>query len=125
MRAPNADHHLVAVLAPYGRNPCDYGRLRVRAGEVGLAEDGAFVARLDRVVIEMLLRGYLSSGTIRERVIPALLAQRVLMSWWRPAGSPAAACEACAFVAADPDVFCAVLVPLVVRSWAMRALAEW
>lgn len=125
MRAGQAERQLVAVVASYGRNRCDYGRLRVRASEVGLQEDGAFVVRLDRVVIEMLLREHLSSAAAREGVIPSLLAQRVLLSWWRPIESATAARDSWADVAADPEVLYAVLVPLVVKTWVMEALTGW
>jgi hypothetical protein len=112
----------VAVLGSYGRQRCDYDRLRARAYEIGLQGDGAIVVRLDRVVIELLLREHLTSTETREEIIPLLLAQRVLLSWWRPGTSPDASSAAMGAVA---EVLCAVLVPSVVKVWVMDALTNW
>ncbi len=120
-----AYRQLIAVVGSYGRTRCDYGQLRVHAGKVGFREDGAFVVRLDRVVIELLLREHMTSAANREEIIPRLLWQRVLLSWWRPKVSATAPCASWASVAGGPEVLCAVLVPSVVKTWVMEALTGW
>ncbi|MEJ3741712.1 hypothetical protein WEI85_00220 [Actinomycetes bacterium KLBMP 9797] len=111
---------MVAVVGAYGEGR-DHGHLRARAAEAGYRADGASVARLDRVVIELLLREHLTSSAIREDLVPRLLVRRVVVSWWRPS-APVAAPDLAWVSAADPAVLCAVAVPCVVRTWVMAAL---
>lgn len=112
---------MIAVVGAYGERR-DHDHLRGRAAAAGYRADGACLARLDRVVIELLLRERLTSSEIREELVPRLLVRRVVVSWWRPSARVAE--PGIAWVsAADPAVLCAVAVPSIVRTWVMAVLA--
>lgn len=111
----------VAIVSPFGRG-CPLDQLRPRLFAAGLRADGAVVARLDRVVIEVLLRRHLRSSEIREDIVPRLLLRRVVLSWWRPV--PTTVPGTLWVPTAEPEVLCAVAVPSVVRTWVMAALKE-
>lgn len=111
---------VVAVVGAYGLRS-DYDNLHSRAAASGYRAYGASVARLDRVVIELLLRERLTSSAIREALVPRLLARRVVVSWWRPS-APVAELDVAWVPATDPAVLCVVVVPSVVKTWVMAAL---
>jgi hypothetical protein len=111
---------VIAVVGAYGERR-DHDHLRARAAEAGYRADGASVARLDRVVIELLLRECLTSSAIREDLVPRLLVRRVVVSWWRPS-APVAEPDIGWVSAAEPAVLCAVAVPSVIRTWVTAAL---
>lgn len=112
---------VVAVVHAFGGGH-HHERLRTRAAEAGYRTDGAVVARLDRVVIELLLRRHLTSSEIREDLVPRLLARRVVVSWWR-SSAPAAEPQTSWVSAAGPAVLCAVAVPSLVKTWVMMAMS--
>lgn len=111
----------VAVVCASG-GPRHQDDLRARAGKVAYLPDGAIVTRLDRVVIELLLRQHLTSSEIREDLVPRLLVRRVLLSWWRPS-IPFAGPDTSWVPAANPAILCAVAVTAQVKNWIMVALS--
>ncbi len=114
------DEQIVAVVGAFSDRR-DHDRLRAHAAEAGYQADGASVARLDRVVIELLLRKHMTSSAIREDLVPRLLIRSVVVSWWRPS-VPVALPDLAWASAADPAVLYAVAVPSQVKTWVMAAL---
>jgi hypothetical protein len=116
-----SNEHFVAVVCASG-GPHRQDDLRARAGKVAYLPDGAIVTRLDRVVIELLLRHHLTSSDLREELVPRLLVRRVVLSWWRPS-TLSAEPDMSWVPAADPAVLCAVAVSAEVKTWVMASLS--
>ncbi|CAO5259178.1 hypothetical protein [Frankia sp. AgKG'84/4] len=118
-----AEGLLIAVITPNSGGGFD--RAYARATDVGLHVEEVFLVRLDRVVIEMLLREQLSSTTAREAVIPSLLARRVLLSWWHPDKSAPGPRDASAYLATDQEDVHVTLVLPTVKQLIMDSLTGW
>lgn len=112
---------VVAVVGAFGERR-DHDHLRASAAASGYRLFGACVARLDRVVIELLLREYLATSAIREDLVPRLLVRRVVVSWWRPS-IPMAEPDTGWVSAAYPAALCVVAVPSVVKTWVTAVAA--
>lgn len=119
-----AEQQFVAVVSRHLPDR-DGGHLDVWRCAYGFQQDGVFVVRFDRVVVEILFRERLSSVVERELVVQRLLERPLCLSWWKAPASASAACEGLRLVESHAHVLYAAVVPTSIKTCVMEALAGW